>query len=94
MTRSELSHAVSNNEALQSFLADRVLVVDFGKPIALGEPNAVQRDPDVIRAYLGEEHRVATDQRTDDERSVGEPAAARPYDDQQARTPSSEQVVE
>jgi branched-chain amino acid transport system ATP-binding protein len=40
-------------------LADTVLAIDFGKPIALGTPGEIQRDPDVIRAYLGEEHRVA-----------------------------------
>ncbi len=39
-------------------LADRVLVVDFGKPVALGEPEEIQTNPDVIKAYLGEEHRV------------------------------------
>ena len=39
-------------------LADRVLVVDFGRPVALGLPSEVQRNPDVIRAYLGQEHSV------------------------------------
>jgi len=35
-------------------LADRVLVVDFGVPIATGTPAEIQHHPDVIRAYLGE----------------------------------------
>ena len=39
-------------------LADRVAVVDFGRPVALGTPDEVQNHPDVIRAYLGEEHKV------------------------------------
>jgi len=39
-------------------LADRVLVVDFGRPVALGLPAEVQTNRDVIRAYLGEEHSV------------------------------------
>ena len=40
-------------------LADRVLVLDFGHQIALGVPAEIQKNKDVIRAYLGEEHRVA-----------------------------------
>lgn len=34
-------------------LADRVLVLDFGRRIALGTPEGVQRDEAVQRAYLG-----------------------------------------
>jgi branched-chain amino acid transport system ATP-binding protein len=40
-------------------LADTVLAVDFGVPIAQGTPAQIQSHPDVIRAYLGEEHQIA-----------------------------------
>jgi branched-chain amino acid transport system ATP-binding protein len=36
-------------------VADRVLVLDFGRPIAMGTPAEIQRDEGVIRSYLGEE---------------------------------------
>lgn len=39
-------------------LADTVLAIDFGKPIAIGSPSEVQENEDVINAYLGKPHGV------------------------------------
>ena len=35
-------------------LADRVLALNFGRPIALGPPDEVQSHPEVVKAYLGD----------------------------------------
>ena len=37
-------------------LAERVIVLNFGRMLAEGKPEAVMRHPDVIDAYLGEGH--------------------------------------
>jgi branched-chain amino acid transport system ATP-binding protein len=46
---------VEHDMGLVMDIADRILVLDFGQVIGVGTPLEIQKNPDVIKAYLGEE---------------------------------------
>ncbi len=47
---------IEHDMGLVMDIADRVVVLDFGRKIAEGPPHEIKQNPDVIKAYLGQEH--------------------------------------
>jgi len=50
---------VDHDMAVVLDVAERVVVLDFGRKIAEGTPQEIRTHPDVARAYLGEQLEVA-----------------------------------
>ncbi|WP_269902026.1 high-affinity branched-chain amino acid ABC transporter ATP-binding protein LivG [Paenalcaligenes faecalis] len=46
---------IEHDMSLVMGISDEILVMEYGKPIAVGVPNDIQNNPRVIKAYLGEE---------------------------------------
>ncbi|HAO33564.1 MAG TPA: high-affinity branched-chain amino acid ABC transporter ATP-binding protein LivG [Candidatus Competibacter sp.] len=46
---------IEHDMSLVMGISDEILVMEYGRPIATGDPAAIRANPKVIKAYLGEE---------------------------------------
>lgn len=49
---------IEHNMQVVRDISDRVLAINFGRPIGEGIPEEVENDPEVLKAYLGEEESI------------------------------------
>ncbi|MFB0532384.1 MAG: ABC transporter ATP-binding protein [Desulfatiglandales bacterium] len=49
---------IEHNMQVVRDISDRVLAINFGRPIGEGIPEEVENDPEVLKAYLGEEDSI------------------------------------